>query len=185
VELMRDYTSILQGFLSVANTALTDAGRPPGRAELTPGLRPAWDDCCDGQLYLRVIEVYPTAGQNAPFPQIDASQRGAAGGQCAIHGLAVHIGLGIIRCAATVREDGTAPSPEEVSADARLMLQDMDTLLDVLLCKAPQEEFYKGVEGLKMDRWMPQGVEGGCAGGEWGVYLWVDPCVCRPLPTDS
>lgn len=179
---MRNYTEILQGFLSVAHTALEAADRPPGRVELVPGLRPAWDDCCDGQLYLRVIEVYPTAGQSAPFPQIDTQQRGAAGGQCAIHGLAVHIGLGIIRCVATVNDDGSAPSPEEVSQDADLMLKDMDALLDALLCKAPQEDFYKSVNGLKMDRWQPQGVEGGCGGGEWGAYLWVDPCLCRPLP---
>lgn len=182
---MRNYTEILQGVLSTVHTALDDAGRPPGRAELVPGLRPAWDDCCDGQLYLRVIEVYPTAGSNAPFPQIDTQQRGAAGGLCAIHGVAVHIGVGVIRCVATIRDDGSAPSPEEVSADGDLMLKDMDTLLDALLCKVPQADFYtSAIHGLKMDRWQPQGAEGGCAGGEWGVYLWIDPCLCTPLPSE-
>lgn len=174
-ERMRDYTPILQSILSAAASALNAEERPTGRVELTPGSLPAWDDCCEGQLYLRVPDVYPTAGKNSPFPQKDSSQAGV-NLACAVHGLAVHIGLGVLRCAETVDDNGNAPTPAEVTADAEQMLADMATLLDVLVCIAPRLD---GILSLKIDQWNPLGVEGGCAGGEWSAYLWVDPCVCK------
>lgn len=173
-----DYAPTLKQVLSAAASALNEAGRPPGRVELIPGLLPAWDDCCEGQLYLRVIEIYPTAGNGSPFPQIDTQQRGAAGSACAIHALAVHIGLGIIRCVHSLDDEGVAPKPEQVTNDGTLMLADMADLLDVLVCEVPNS--VRGVMALKIDRWTPQGAEGGCAGGEWSAYLAMDPCLCGP-----
>lgn len=172
---MRDLTPLLNGVLSAAASALEEQGRPTGRVERTPGLLPAWDDCCAGQLYLRVIEVFPTA----PFPQFDAAQKGAAGSVCAIHMLAVRIGLGIIRCAAVLDDKGRPPTPARVQADADEMMDDMATLLDVLVCTVAK---MPGVLAFKMDRWQPQGVDGSCHGGEWGAYLAVDPCLCSELP---
>lgn len=166
------YAPILQSVLSAASSAFTEEGRPPGRVELTPGLLPAWDDCCKGQLYLRVMEVFPSS----PFPTFDTSQQGA-NLQCAIKMLDLHIGLGIIRCAATVADDTTPPTPEQVSADGVLMLNDMQTLLSVILCTVPT---LPRIQKVKLDRWIPQGVQGGCGGGEWGVHLAVDPCVVCP-----
>lgn len=174
-----DLTPINTGILSAAASALNDEGRAPGRVELTPGNVPAWDDCCKGQLYLRTIEVYATAGRNTPFPQIDTSQSGAAGSRCTIHALAVHIGLGILRCAATLDSQGKAPTPARVTNDAVQMYDDMNTLLNVLVCDVPS---VKGVMALKIDRWQPSGVEGGCVGGEWGAYYAIDPCLCQPAP---
>lgn len=174
----RDYVVVLQGILSAAASVFNQPGQnKPGRVELTPGLLPAWDDCCGGQLYLRTIEVYPTAGKNSPFPAIDTQQTGAAGSMCGFHLVAVHIGLGMIRCAATVDDDGNAPTPAAVSENANTMLDDMATLLDVLVCDAPK---IPGVLALKVDRWVPQGVQGGCHGGEWGAFLAMDPCLCQP-----
>lgn len=172
-----DITPILQSVLSAASSALNEEHRSPARVEMTPGTLPAWDDCCDGQLYLRVIEVYPTAGKNSPFPQIDVSQSGAAGSACSIHALAVHIGLGVIRCAATVDDAGNSPTTVAVTSDAVLMLDDMATLLDVLVCVVPST--IRGIQGMKLDRWIPQGVEGGCHGGEWGAFFAVNPCLCQ------
>lgn len=171
---MRDYTPILDGILSAASSALNAQGRATGRVERTPGLLPAWDDCCEGQLYLRVIEIFPSG---APFPQFDAAQKGP-GGACSIHMLAFRLGLGVLRCAATLDDDGNAPYPEHVTGDADEMLLDMATLLDVLVCTAAK---LPGVLAMKMDRWQPQGVEGGCHGGEWGVYFALDPCLCNGL----
>jgi hypothetical protein len=170
-----DITPIMTGVLSAAASAFNDCGRTPGRVELTPGNLPAWDDCCEGQLYVRVMELYPTGGQNSPFPQIDASQRGAASALCKIHMMAVHVGVGILRCAATVDDDGTAPTPARVTNDAVLMYEDSATLLNALVCDVPS---VKGILSMKLDRWTPLGVEGGCAGGEWGAYFAVDPCLC-------
>jgi hypothetical protein len=173
---MRDYAPLLNGILSAAASALEEQGRPTGRVERTPGQLPAWDDCCEGQLYLRVIEIYPTAGTNSPFPQFDVAQRSAAGSHCGFHLVAVKIGLGVMRCAATVTDDGKAPTTEQVSANADDMMLDMATMLDVLLCTVSK---MNGIMAMKMDRWTPQGVNGGCHGGEWGAVLAVDPCVCK------
>lgn len=173
---MRNYKPTLFGVLDKAKVALAD--NPTGRVELTPGIQPAWDDCCEGQLYLRIIEIFPTMGKESPFPRIDASQRGAAGSACTIHALAIHLGLGILRCAAVVQKDG-APTDVQVSADASQMVDDMDTLLDVIICQVPG---VTGVMQTKLDRWVPLGPEGGCAGGEWSFYIAVDPCLCTALP---
>lgn len=166
-----DLKPILNGVLSAASSAFEEAGTAPGRVELTPGNLPAWDDCCEGQLYLRVIEVFPSL----PFPQFDVDQKGA-GGACAIKLLDVHIGLGIIRCAHSIDDDNNAPTPEEVTSDGFEMLDDMSTLLEVVVC---QLEGIRGIMKIKLDRWTPQGVNGGCHGGEWGVHLAVDPCLCK------
>lgn len=171
-----DLSTILRGVLSAASSALNEADRPTGRVELTPGLLPAWDDCCDGQLYLRVIEIYPSVGVGSPFPQIDTTQRGPASSTCSIKMLAVHIGLGVLRCAATVDEQGNSPTSSQVSEDEELILADMSTLLDVLVCESHK---LPGIQQMKLDRWQPQGPQGGCAGGEWGAYFAVDPCLCQ------
>ena len=39
-----------------------------------------------------------------------------------------------------------------------------------------------GVQTVKLGRWLPQGPEGGCAGGEWTAYLGVWPCLGTPIP---
>lgn len=172
----RDYSTVLKGILSASASALNEAGVPPGRVELTPGVAPAWDDCCSGQLYLRVVEVFPSAGAGAAFPQMDSAQRGVGGRACGFHMVAVHIGLGIIRCASTLDDDGSAPTPAEVTADGDEMLDDMAMLLDVLACEVGS---LPGVMAVKVNRWTPQGVEGGCHGGEWGAYIGLDPCLCN------
>jgi len=168
-----DLKPILRGVLSAASSALIEAGVPTGRVELTPGNLPAWDDCCEGQLYLRVIEIFPAA----PFPQFDANQRGAAGALCAINMLDVHIGLGVIRCAHKIDDDLKAPTPEEVTGDGEEMVDDAMILLNTILCDL---KGIKGIMQMKLDRWAPQGVNGGCHGGEWGIHLAVDPCVQCP-----
>lgn len=182
---MRDYAPIMRGILSAASSALTLEDRPVTRVELTPGNLPAWDDCCAGQLFLRVIEVFPTmgttpgGGTGVAFPQIDTAQRGAAGGRCAIHMLAVHVAIGVMRCAHTVMDSGIPPTPSEVSEDGELMLADMATLLDVIVCDLDQ---IRGVHRVKVGKWSPLGVNGGCHGGEWDAYLAVDPCTCKNRP---
>lgn len=169
-----DLKPVLQGILSASASAFEEAGTPPGRVELTPGNLPAWDDCCEGQLYLRVIEIFPSGN---PFPVFDSAQQGAAG-KCAIKLMAVHLGLGIMRCAHTIDNDGNAPTPGEVTSDGNQMVDDMQILLDVIVCEL--EKSFKRIMKVKLDRWAPQGVSGGCHGGEWGFFIAMDPCLCPP-----
>lgn len=163
------YAEVLYAILEQARLATSEADREPGRVVLVPGTAEVWDDCCEGQLYARVIDVFPTA----PFPQFDTVQKGA-NLACSIKMMNLHIGLGLIRCAATVDDEGRAPTAAAVSANGEDMLADMALLLDVITCKVPS---VKKILGVKLDRWTPKGVTGGCHGGEWGVHLAIDPCL--------
>lgn len=171
-----DIDPLMTSILSAVASAFEEDETPPGRVELTPGLLPAWDDCCAGQLYLRVREIFPTAGSGSPFPQFDAQQKGV-NAACAIHMVSVSFAVGMMRCAAVLDDNGNAPTPEAVSADAREMYHDMNIILQTLVCGLKE---IKAIQGLKMDRWIPQGVNGGCHGGEWGAMIAVDPCLCKP-----
>jgi hypothetical protein len=170
-----DLTPIMTGILSAAASTLNDENRSPGRVELTPGAVPAWDDCCSGQLYARIINVFPTAGKESPFPTPDTRQRGPADATCKIHAFGIHFGLGILRCAHTVNDQGAAPSAAQVTDNAVLMYADSRSLLAVLLCDVPS---VKGVHQIKLGQWGPLGVDGGCMGGEWTAFVMINSCGC-------
>lgn len=171
-----DYSPMLGSILSAAASRLIVEKRPLDRVELVHGQVPTYDGGCDGQLYLQVRQVYPTAGRNAPFPRIDADQAGA-GGVCAIHGLAIKYALGVVRCVSVFSdEEGEPPEPGDVSDSTALILMDMSDLLDVLMCSVPE---IPGVLKTKLDNWSPLSSEGGRAGGEWLAYVMVNPCLCQ------
>lgn len=171
----RDYPALLLPIVQTLAGALESGGRPVGLAHLVPGGEPAWDDCCEGQAYLRVIEVYPTAGTGgtSPFPARDVTQRGTKIG-CSISLLAFHLGLGVIRCAHSVGSSGEPPSADEMTDDAALALDDMAVMLDLLTCVLPQS---RNIQRLSVGAWTPRGVDGGCAGGEWDFFVAIDPCL--------
>lgn len=168
-------TDILRGamfdLLECADQALTDCDVPAGRVFLAPGTTVPWDDCCEngGQLYVRVVEAYPTAGPGANFPGIDAQQ------QCGVNLLAAQLAVGVIRCAHTIDDDGNPPSVEEVTVDALKTTLDMSILLNAITCCfGPKRKHFK------VNNWTPQGVQGGCVGGEWTLFVAISPCACLP-----
>lgn len=173
---MRDYEPILTSILSAASSGMASVGVPLSLVHLAPGQQVAWDSCCEGagQLYLRLGDVFPTAGPGVPFPGKDGDQKGAG---CGIRLLAMRLHLGVIRCAHTIDNTGEPPSAAQMTSDAVRAVDDMALLLDVIACVVPG---LAGVMGMKVDRWTPQGVLGGCAGGEWTFYIGVDPCLCAP-----
>lgn len=174
---MREFTPILTSILSAAASRLNAAEVPAALVHLAPGATVAHDSCCEGggQLYLRVIEVYPSVGNGSngvPFPQMDAAQRGVG---CGINVLAFHLALGAIRCAHVLDDSGHPPTADEMSHDAEGTMVDLALLLDTLACDLAG---LPGVMQTKIGRWTPQGPQGGCAGGEWDFYVGLDPCLC-------
>lgn len=171
---MTDLAPVLNSILSAAASALNDAGAGAGLVHLAPGSSVAWDNCCEGggQLWLRVLEIYPTAGLSSPFPSRDSSQPGG----CGVVQLAVHLGLGIVRCTPTLDDHGNPPSGEAMTGSALEMVDDMRVLLEVVACAV---KTLPGVANAKVGRWVPQGPDGGCAGGEWTFHIAYDPCTCR------
>lgn len=170
---------LMQTLLEAGKQALIDAGRPVTLASLAPGATVAWDNCEDngiseGQLWVRIVTAFPTMGQssrggrNSPFPAADTEQL------CGINFLAVQFGLGVVRCVATVNDDGVTPSGDQMTADALGMTQDAAALLRAIECLVPAQRGAKNVLS-----WTPQGPQGGCAGGEWTFYMPVPVCGCQ------
>ena len=144
----------MKQILSIAQGALeTDA---PGRVHLMPGASPVWDDCCEegGQVWVRVINIVPMAGK---VPT------------CPVLGWRATLGVGTIRCAHVLDDDGNPPTPEEMTQDTERMTQDLANLGRALLCEA-------GISSVV--NWLPAGPDGGCVGGEWTVTITYDWCGC-------
>jgi hypothetical protein len=92
--------------------------------------------------------------------------------------LAARLGLGVIRCAHTITDQGTPPTAEQMTADTLSTTLDSAIILEVIRCCLPE---IPGVKALKVDVGTPQGVLGGCAGWEWQVVVGIDLCAC-PAP---
>lgn len=120
------------------------------RAVITPGRMPAWDNCDCGLLYVRLLMVAPKSTDGRV-------RRGSTAG-CGVLMWEVTLGIGVLRCAATINDSGEIPSVRQIEADSGEMTQDLMDLRDFLNC----------TDGIsEITSWAPVGVEGGCHGGEW------------------
>lgn len=174
--------TFMQATLDCVEQGLTEAGRPVGLASLTPGGPPAWDNCCEGsgQLWVRLVQLYPTMGKDSPFPQVDTQQQG-----CKIHGLAARLAVGVMRCVHTIDTEAGIrfPSDVDLTGDTVPIMDDAETVLAALLCCVKD---LPGIydKAFKLDTWQPQGASGGCAGGEWQFLVCFDVCAC-PEPSEE
>jgi len=160
---------MLSAFLECATTSLGRDEAPfAGRSLVAPGGPPAWDDCCDGMVWTRLISLLPSG---KPFPQVDSAQ------QCGVLLWVATIGVGALRCAAVVDDQGVAPTPAILTAEALAVTQDAADLQQAIQCCMTGRT---GGKPIKFSRWDPQGPEGGCVGGEWQIVVAVDNCRCPP-----
>ncbi len=158
--------------LNCANGALIEAGVPVGKAFLNPGLTVPDDECCEGQLAVRVIERFPSR----TFPAIDATAS-----NCNPLFWAVQLGVSVLRCAHVLDDDGVFPTGEEMTADALAMNRDAALLETAIRCCWDPAGLHKKM----IQQWTPKETEGGCMGGEWRVYFAQGSCSCpeeHPLP---
>lgn len=118
----------------------------------------AWDDCCDpgGQVWTRVRGAEP---QN-PLGTFDPSPTKCFGQ------MGVHIGVGALRCAHTIDDQGLPPTADELTADARQVVADMVDLRRAIVCCTNAR--------VSLQPWVPLDAAGGCIGGEWGVWVPAD-----------
>ena len=138
-----------------------------GRLELAPGGQVAWDDCCDGQAWVRVATIVP-ANTNASA---------AAQARCGPTGWHVSLGVGVLRCVSTVNDQGVAPSVGQLKDDTHQMTKDAEALKQAILC-LDYEGLTMGGTRPNITSWTPLGPDGGCAGGEWYLSVRVDNCPC-------
>lgn len=146
---------------AIAQRSSTDLSPAPGRTVLlAPGALVAHDDCCDGQVWARLVNL-------GPMPSNDPARRPGMN-PCAVPEFMLTAELGIVRCAATVNDQGRAPSPRQITADGEQSINDMSALLGVLRC----------TDNLRsLISWTPTGPEGGCHGGYWTFTMRASNCL--------
>ena len=123
------------------------------QAYVSPGAEVAWDECCAGHLYVRVVSVTPVFGPRA-----------ADGNPCSIRYWQAILALGTLRCVEVVDDRGRGPRPYDLTADAAVLHQDMADLGAFLT---------SGTNASDME-WSAQGPEGGCVSGEWTFSVKVN-----------
>lgn len=155
----------LSELLDVTLACAVEAVDPiPGRVLLAPGAEVAWDSCCDGQLWVRVVSVQDASELTGVVRRAD--------GSCPTSVWEVGLGVGVLRCSPSVDDRGRAPSASALSENAAQIAQDMLALSRALLCCAELPR----PRGLS---WTPLGPEGGCAGGEWTFSVRLPACACE------
>lgn len=154
---------IMGGLLEAVDRRLTADERPVARLHLSPGLTPAWDDCCAGQAYVRVAGM---AGQTTP-----------AAVACPA-AMVTRLVVGVIRCAHTLDDNGDPPTPEQLTEDTRNTTRDAALVLQALTCDLPN---LSNVDRVALGEWTPVGPLGGCVGGEWVVTIQHGLCPCPTI----
>lgn len=151
---------LLQAVLAEVQARLTE---PVGRASLTPGAEVAWDDCCRGQLWVRVAETTPSGS---------GTQSGSRQ-PCGVHLWQVVLGVGVMRCAHVLDDDGEAPTPAQLTADTVATTRDRADVEEAITCGMASL-----AEQVHLVRWDPLGPQGGCVGGEWLFIARIGTCGC-------
>jgi hypothetical protein len=143
---------------------------PPLRVLVNPGLEVSWDDCCAGQLWVRV----QTLEALAP-PALGAK----LGRPCDRLWLAT-LGVGIIRCVTTIDNQGAVVGGAVLTGEAMQVLDDQAALAEAIQCCTGPGLQPGSVPTLL--RWDALGPDGGCAGGEWTVNMRVRTNNCPDPP---
>jgi hypothetical protein len=155
-----DPVGVLLGeVLACAEAALSV---PVGRAFVAPGREVAWDDCCDGQLWVRLVGTVPAGTSNQQ-------------GVCGVVLWSATLALGVVRCAATVNDQGVVPAPAALTTDALAVLTDRWELEMAVRCCVVG---LRSAQRVVLLRWEPAGPQGGCVGGEWFFNVAVNVCPC-------
>ena len=150
---------------------LDDEGRPVCRAVLASGGSVPWDVCgessdgSEGQAWVAV-------GQVTPVEQFPA---GSPPHRCPPPEYATVLTVAVLRCAATVDDQGRPPSPERMAADASKVAADRAAMRDAVVCCLAG-----GLEPgeWQMGSWTPLGPQGGCVGGQQQVTVATRACRC-------
>lgn len=158
------FVEALVGHLAGLTEAAKDALEwEPGRIiYVASGAQVAWDDCCDGQLWARLVTLEP----GEPVGGRNSGAR--MSGPCGYTHYFASVELGIVRCALVLDDQGTAPNAADLTAEGLAGLADMGALLEAIKCFPATRS---------ISRWTPTGPQGGCVGGFWTLSIRLDDCV--------
>jgi hypothetical protein len=150
---------------------------PVCRSVWHPGSTAPWDACgvtaggAEGQAWVAIERVYATE---------DFPAEATLAHRCRPSGFAANVVLGVLRCAATLDDQGRPPSPEAVTLDAVKVSRDRAIMLESILCCYVDDNTDPGE--FRLGGWEPLGPNGGCVGGQWRATVWVPSCPCPDVP---
>ena len=146
----------MQSVLDCASEHLTTA---VSLESLVPGGEVAWDACdCEGQLWVRLINIVPT-GQEANCPPTMWN---------------LVLGVGVVRCVSSLDDQARPPTAAKMTSEAKVMTQDAADIYEALVCCSIDN----AQRGPTIGQWSPVGALGGCAGGEWQTTIRIGTCAC-------
>lgn len=160
-----------QQLLDCLCSVLATTSNPPGICALRAGnqaiqdMGPTFDECCEGQAYVRITGFTPTGLQQDPFPAGMEDQIVPA---CGIPAWSLHFEVGIFRC---MDAEGGLSSSQWANIAAQQML-DAKSIRLAICCFIAERELKTTAVGS----WVPQGPEGGCIGGTMPLSIEVLNC---------
>ena len=158
---------VLTSVLDCLCAALEEEGRPVCWCGVRPMAQIPMDHCsCDGvpgnscgQAYVNLAAMFPVD----PFPR----QAIALTEQCAGVVMGVQVNAGIFRCLPGMDAHGNPPTVLQMMTATQTQMDDMRTLLRVLMCcdipGVPAKD------GRSLGRYTPVGPNGDCGGGFWTI----------------
>lgn len=135
----------------------TDGAGPTCWCGFYPGAEPSWDYCgeCSGGAcgmgYVRVVNSY----RSTDFPNPDITYGCTSP-------LTVQLAVGALRCVPVADGQGALPNEDTMWESSLGTLADMSALFIAADC-CPKEHM--------VGEYTPLGPQGGCAGGEWTVWV--------------
>lgn len=135
---------ITDKFQTLLDDINTNLEKKPGRViAVVPGNQVIWDDCCKGQLTARLVSLTPVLTGGSSITQCGIKWWQAVGE------------ITLVRCAATLNDNGSAPKPGVLLAEGRDALKDTDTIIKSI----GTQDWIQSIGG-----WTPAANTGGCRG---------------------
>lgn len=119
-------------------------------------------DPCQGMLWCRLMSVYPTMGDGAPFAGLRADFD--------IPAWMFQFEVGVLWCHPVINEDGTGPEPAEWTAYACRDGQYRMAIAMAFQTLLP-DRIKSCAGGMSIDPWQPVGPDGGYSGGVFVVRI--------------
>lgn len=158
----------------------TAGGKPARACVYNGGTAVAYDDCCDGQLWVAWGRTIPSDWKQQSFGRYPtASPRAVAGFSKCLTMVAIDYEVGILRCAPTLDEHGNPPSAEEIEASARQMHEDAWVILRATLTQLDAWEH--GGTFVSWEAQVPIDDNAGCVGSLLRFSVGHPICPTKPL----
>lgn len=149
--------TLAQALLGRIMVRLTDADVAPGLSFVYDGPVLPADDCCQGLLWARLVQIEPTDGSGDPYK----TQRNVG---VPVPGWLITLEVGILRCIPEINEQGLAPSPDEYNAASLMAAFDRQQIRAAIMTDFLQDVRGNDCDALAPGPWIPADA-GGCAGG--------------------